>query len=244
MPNGFSEKQRDIKLKFYEEHPEVRLRIGQSLAKLWENPKYRLNQQKLREGIDKRKRNSKIACSVSELWKDDEYRKTQTLSHQKSSKEMWESEEYRQNWYASRPKHIHTEKSRETLSAKAKLRWQDKAFCQEVMAKVLRRRPTKPELKLTKILNEEFLGEWMYSGDGQVWIVRMNPDFWNINGRKMVIELYGDYWHRNDDPKIRVRNYKRHGVSCLIIWEHEIKDKASLIRKIGDFMACHQRRSQ
>ena len=46
----------------------------------------------------------------------------------------------------------------------------------------------------------------------------------NVNGKKLLIELYGDYWHKGQDPQDRINLFKRYGWDTLVIWEHELKN--------------------
>ena len=85
-------------------------------------------------------------------------------------------------------------------------------------------RPNRSELKLEALLGEWFPREWKYVGNGEVIIGRRCPDFINVNGKKSVIELFGDYWHRNDDPAIKIAEYADYGFTCLVIWERELAD--------------------
>jgi len=69
--------------------------------------------------------------------------------------------------------------------------------------------------------------ELRYVGDGQIWFnagkVRINPDF-IILEKKLVVELWGDYWHRNDDPVVRVQQFAKVGWKCMVIWESEFRN--------------------
>lgn len=108
-------------------------------------------------------------------------------------------------------------------------------------AKILR--PTKVEVKLKELLDKSFPNEWEYTGDGKVIINNMIPDFFNKNGRKAVIELFGDYWH----SEIKATNWRKTelgrmmafstlGIKCLVIWEHELKDEQAVVTKVKQFM--------
>ncbi len=79
---------------------------------------------------------------------------------------------------------------------------------------------------------------YKYVGNGEVIIGFKNPDFINVNGEKKVIELYGDYWHRNDNPQDRIDHFKKYGFDCLVIWERELKNKDSLLIKLKEFNNC------
>lgn len=95
--------------------------------------------------------------------------------------------------------------------------------------------PNKQESELLNILNTKFLGQWEYVGDGSKPIANLYPDFINTNGRKLVIEFFGDYWHDHDDEEIKRRIYDKYGYSLLVIWSNELKDKDKVIAKIEEF---------
>ena len=91
------------------------------------------------------------------------------------------------------------------------------------------------------------LPEFEYNGDGRlgVMIGGLIPDFVNVNGKKQVIELFGDYyhspelvkndWRRSELGKLMI--YNSLGWNCLIIWQHELKEltEAEVIAKIKTF---------
>lgn len=98
-------------------------------------------------------------------------------------------------------------------------------------------RPNKLEKKLQRLLADLFPNEYRYTGSGEVWIGKRNPDFTNVNGKKAVIELWGDYWHAGKDPEELIQYYRKYGFSCLVIWERELVDEqaASLVNKLLRF---------
>lgn len=99
-------------------------------------------------------------------------------------------------------------------------------------------RPNKPELELESLLNDYFPKEWKYVGAGEVVLGGKCPDFINVNGHKWIIELNGEYWHRNDTEEqtiARIKGFKQYGYDTLIIWTKELKDEESLIQKVKDF---------
>ena len=57
----------------------------------------------------------------------------------------------------------------------------------------------------------------------------------DINGQKKCIELYGNYWHKNDNPQDRIDLFKQFGYDTLIIWEHELKDIEKVKNRIMKF---------
>jgi len=83
-------------------------------------------------------------------------------------------------------------------------------------------RPTQPEIKMMKIIERNNL-PYRYVGDGQFWIRRINPDFVNTNSEKKVIEVFGDYWHRNDNGE-RKKIFEEFGYECIVVWESELNN--------------------
>jgi hypothetical protein len=95
--------------------------------------------------------------------------------------------------------------------------------------------PNKIESKLLRILKSSFPDEYKYTGDGSVIISHLIPDFTNCNGRKEVIELFGDYWHKGENPQNKIDKYATFGFHCLVIWEHELVSKTEVVDKIKRF---------
>jgi hypothetical protein len=82
------------------------------------------------------------------------------------------------------------------------------------------KRPTSIEkliIQLIKINNLPI----RYTGDFDFWITfknkkNKNPDF-KVNHQKKVIEVWGEYYHKNEDPNALVKQYEEVGYKCLII---------------------------
>lgn len=106
---------------------------------------------------------------------------------------------------------------------------------QLAMQQAQHRRPTKPELELQRILEELLPDEYKYVGDWQFVLGGKSPDFMNVNGQKKLIEMYGDYWHSEDEVQPRINHFKEYGFDTLIVWEHELQDMDSLRGRIIDF---------
>mgnify|MGYP001567707213 CR=1 FL=1 len=100
-------------------------------------------------------------------------------------------------------------------------------------------RPNKAETRLDGILRTHFPNEWEYTGDGRVVLNGSVPDFTNKNGRKAVIELFGEFWHSQKRAKSwkdtelgKIMLYNSLGFDCLVIWEGELKDEQYIILKL------------
>lgn len=84
--------------------------------------------------------------------------------------------------------------------------------------------PSKLELSCIPMFAKQ---GYKHTGDGSFWIrgkdgKSKNPDFLNKKS-KSVIEVWGDYWHRGQDPKDLIVWYKKNGYDCKIYWESELK---------------------
>lgn len=121
------------------------------------------------------------------------------------------------------------------------------------------KKPNKSEIRLDDLFQKYYPNEWKFVGDGQIWIAGKCPDFINVNGQKKIVEFYGDYWHASplkykendvifrfgknylvkdiwERDRSRLEIFKKYGFSCLVIWQHELKDKNLVIKKIKNFM--------
>ncbi len=78
-------------------------------------------------------------------------------------------------------------------------------------------RPNKIELRLLAILGPK----WRFVGDGQLVIGGKCPDFWD--GRRKLIEFYGEYWHSPGDEEERISHFNAYGYECRIIWQRELE---------------------
>lgn len=97
-------------------------------------------------------------------------------------------------------------------------------------------KPNKKELELFDILNRILPNEYNINVEGNILILDGKiPDFVNINGKRKLIEHFGDYWHKDENPNERIDLFKPFGYDTLVIWESELKDKAKLKDKIEVF---------
>lgn len=115
-------------------------------------------------------------------------------------------------------------------------RWNRPGFAERILAKLRSHaKPNKVEGILFDILDRNFPGQWKYVGDGKVIIEKKNPDFINCDGKKLVIELFGDYWHDATDEVTKPQFYLKYGFRCLIIWQHELRDPEKVLEKVRVF---------
>jgi hypothetical protein len=122
----------------------------------------------------------------------------------------------------------------EAASVRTLALWKDVKFVKKQMV-ACNISPNRPETALLKILNFLFPGEWKFTGDLSFTINGKCPDFVNCNGQKKIIELFGDYWHRGEDPRDRELVFAPFGYKTLVVWEKELRDEAKLMSKLQEF---------
>ena len=82
-----------------------------------------------------------------------------------------------------------------------------------------------------KIVNNflySYCNSWKYTGNKTFWLnfkdgSYKNPDFINKYTKK-AIEVFGNYWHKNDNPEELIKKYKEINWDCLVLWENQIKE--------------------
>lgn len=132
-----------------------------------------------------------------------------------------------------------SEETRLKFSINAKKLWSNQEYKERTLKKIYKSfaRPfNKAEQKLNNILKILFDKQYKFVGNSSFMIEEFNPDFINCNGQKKIIEMYGDYWHKQEEyierDKRRLISYKKYGYKTLIVWEHELKDIDLLAGKL------------
>lgn len=105
---------------------------------------------------------------------------------------------------------------------------------------------TKPEAELDAILKELFGERFEFAGTYPTVEGKWKPDFIDENN-KLIIELFGDYWHSEQKRGItveqhvqeRVDLFESHGYKTLIIWENDLKNWVKVKSKILSFVKKH-----
>lgn len=157
---------------------------------------------------------------------------------------LWEDPSYRATVLFQHKKAMASDKEKEKRRKATKKMWEDPEYRDKVIVGViaaLKKKPNQQEEHLDAILQEYFPGTYEYTGDGKLVIGGMIPDFVNVNGRKDVIELFGDYWHTikdrwKDNELGKIMAYNSLGYRCLVIWEHELKDEQAVVAKVKQFI--------
>lgn len=132
---------------------------------------------------------------------------------------------------------------KESISRANKARWNNPEFVIK-MGKAHNQKPTWDEYLVGIILEKHFPNTWKYTGDRTTGLTVGGkvPDFIHSNGKKIVIEIFGYYWH---DPlyfpnKLTEEELKEHynkfGYRCLVLWDYECQE-STVVRKVKEVMA-------
>lgn len=98
---------------------------------------------------------------------------------------------------------------------------------------------TKPELRFMEIC-EKYNLPFKYTGDSSFWIGCINPDFIGTNGKKIAVDVFGDYWHDPSSRDVpwygqeanRIAIAKREGWNLVVIWESELENEELVLEKL------------
>jgi very-short-patch-repair endonuclease len=127
------------------------------------------------------------------------------------------------------PEHI------EKLTKNLIERWKDPKYA-KMMWEALNRRPNNLEKEFNKLLQIICPGDFKYVGNGGLIIDGKCPDFTHVSNPKLI-EVFGDYWHKDEDPQERIDFFKKHGYDTLIIWESELWDeREEVVKKVLMFI--------
>lgn len=109
--------------------------------------------------------------------------------------------------------------------------------------------PNKPETTIMGLLDEMYPGEYRFTGNGDLFIDRLNPDFASVEGKKLI-EVFGEPFHDPDQSPYSIgprstedgrrKVFAKNGYEVLIIWSKEItrgglEGRKALRRKIVRF---------
>ena len=232
---------------------ERKIKQAASMREVWSDPEYHDRVSAKATGVIKKQRTGKtleqiygpkkakgIRDAIEVIASGRRGKTMEELYGKKKAKEMQKKQSTANSGSGNPSYGKHPKKSTLKKKSKAmKARWQEAEFVQKQM-KARGVKPNKAELKFAGLLNTWFPGVFKFVGDGQVILAGKCPDFINTNGKKQLIELYGNYWHRGQNPQERINLFAQFGYDTLVIWERELKDLEALGQKILAFTACDQ----
>lgn len=134
--------------------------------------------------------------------------------------------------------HKHSEETKKKLSVASKNNFKDINYIKK-WQKSLHNLPN----KLEQYFDVNTPSEVVYTGNGKFFLsfkngTNKNPDF-IVKDKRKVIELFGKYWHREDDPQELIQQYSEIGFECLVFWDYEVyQDTENVLRKVNKFISC------
>lgn len=201
---------------------DTRKKKSQNAKKQWNNP---ISRNKILAGVIKASKSPERCLKISRAMKGRVPSKS-TLDACKIANRARKGE--KRSKYVIKDRALYRQKRLEMWSL-------DSYVANQMRARQVR--PNKVELYLQAFLNKHFSDTWKYVGDGQLIIGGKCPDFTNINGRKQLIELFGNYWHKDDNPEDKIGHYRKFGFDCLVIWENELNKEDELMQKVKEFVS-------
>jgi len=108
--------------------------------------------------------------------------------------------------------------------------WEDPILAEELRTSILKgnlKRPTSHEQRIIDLINEHDL-QYKYVGNGEVWIGNKNPDFIEINGKKLLIEVYNSYFKGSTKEsckqyeKERYQHFAKYGYKTIFLNEFDL----------------------
>lgn len=107
-------------------------------------------------------------------------------------------------------------------------------YSDERIKNSLRRRiPTSLENRFQNIINKHSL-PYKYVGNGTFIIAGYNPDFINVDGKKIAVEVYSRYYKNRNNKSIdqwkedRQKRFKKYGWTIIFFDESQVKEDYAL----------------
>ena len=180
----------------------------------------------------------KSSPKIKQLWKDENYKKNVSEKNRLNALRQWETmrEKMCESMKGGRSPlpEEHKKKISQTMSLIRLAQWQIPEFREKMLKaqnnsyevklkrlESLRRRPTTLEKEFMGLIKEYNL-PYKYTGDGSFLIGFKNPDFVNINGEKICVEVANRYHHQGDWEERRIEHFSKWGWKCIVVFEDEL----------------------
>ena len=226
-------KLRAAKIIEYGKSKENRKRVSKMLKESWKDSEYRKfmieNSSKKMMGNDY----GKYTKGMKKFTKAQKREISERMKNNTNKKGIKVSIEGKKNISVGAKTRWQDKEYREKISKKLKEIWSNLEFKEKMlktMFKSRHNRPNKLEKRIDNLLQKMFPSEWKYVGDGQFWIAGKNPDFININGKKLIIEIFGNYWHEKEDESYRINLFEKFGYNTIVLWESDINNNFKEIK--------------
>jgi len=169
------------------------------------------------------------SCSAKDAWSRPGMREMFINSHV-NQKGIPLNEQQKSQRRASSTKAWSDQELRHRQSQKICKLWGNPEHAKKVLH---RRTPNYPEQGFINLcIRHDLL--YTYVGDGSLLIDRKNPDFIDSTGTKLI-EIWGEYWHKGQNPQDRIDFFRTKGYDCLVIMAKELNDEIGLLAKVMQF---------
>ncbi len=211
--------------------------------KMWQSPSFREHMSKvLKEYWGKPESRERDRKQAADRLKDpelrDAHRKRMLAYYDKNPQARQRaSEKTLAQWNNPEYRELYNSVIKEKRSVTMKGKWANDIYKERTVKAILNglsKNPNNLECRILSILDNNYHKEWKYVGNGDVIIGGLNPDFININGKKLIIEVFGDYWHSSKNKKLRyvrtengrIAIFSKYGYRTLVLWENKIKNSS------------------
>lgn len=130
-----------------------------------------------------------------------------------------------------------TKEHKKKLSIAQNKLWQKESYRTNQLRKIVSGHllePTCLEKQMIKII-EKYNLPFRYTGNGERWICRANPDFISTDGKKICIEVANTFHHSEDYPKKRIAYFKKYGWKCYVFMTNKLNEKEILDQIQDDY---------
>jgi len=173
----------------------------------------------------------KFAIAITKSHASPEYRARRSVI----SKQVFQREDVQKKHKVAcknRKREPHTQETKEKQSISAIKTWQDSEIREKRMFSWSKSRKMNNWEKIVDDLLQAVLpSAYRYTGNFSESTYGLYPD-WKSNKGNMLIELFGERWHKPQDEQDRANCFKQFGYETLVIWGRELKDIETLKSKI------------
>ena len=199
-------------------NPENKKKLSEKMKLYWNNPEFR----------------SLVSKKISEAKKGKSHKPHTEETKRKMSLNncrYWKNKKHSREWKKKVSEVMKIYRQNPSIKIKtselSKLLWKNLEYREKVIKNSLNslfKRPTSLELKWMRIFRRHNL-PYKYTGDGSFLIGYKNPDFINIDGKKICIEvrnpevtLYLQKKTLEQYETERINHYSKYGWNCIVIW--------------------------
>lgn len=119
---------------------------------------------------------------------------------------------------ATKQYYIDHPEERQKIGERFKKLWENPLYAKQI----LHRRDMSGAEKIVDQILQKYELAYRFVGNGAFHIGRMNPDFIKDDSN-LIIEVFGNHYHKVEDEKKRIDRLKEYGYRCLVIWASELK---------------------